>query len=91
MAQNGNQTDCIITVKSRKNNNVYHMFKDRIEVVYGSGKTEIPLPVDYVVFYDLYYINSKLYAILVTGGPYDVRFELDEEKCELTGKAITTY
>ena len=91
MAQNGNQTDCIITVKSRKNNNVYHMFKDRIEVVYGSGKTEIPLPVDYVVFYDLYYINNKLYAILVTGGYYDVRFELDEEKCELTGKAITTY
>ena len=26
--ENGNQTDCIITVKSRKNNNVYHMFKD---------------------------------------------------------------
>ena len=91
MAQNGNQTDCIITVKSRKNNNVYHMFKDRIEVVYGAGKTEIPLPVDYVVFYDLYYINNKLYAILVTGGHYDVRFEIDEEKCELTGKAITTY
>ena len=91
MTKNGNQTDCIKTVKSRKNNNVYRMFKDRIEVVYGSGMTEIPLPVDYVVFYDLYYINNKLYAILVTGDPYDVRFVLDEEKCELTGKAITTY
>ena len=91
MTENGNQTDCIIIVKSRKNNNVYHMFKDRIEVVYGSGKTEIPLPVDYLVFYDLYYINNKLYAIVVTGEPYDARFEIDEEKCELTGKAITTY
>ena len=91
MTVKSNQTDCIITVKSRKNNNVYHMFKDRIEVVYGSGKTEIPLPVDYLVFYDLYYINNKLYAIVVTGEPYDARFEIDEEKCELTGKAITTY
>ncbi len=91
MTEKSNQTDCIITVKSRKNNNVYHMFKDRIEVVYGSGKTEIPLPVDYLVFYDLYYINNKLYAIVVTGEPYDARFEIDEEKCELTGKAITTY
>ena len=91
MTENENQTDCIITVKSRKNNNVYHMFKDRIEVVYGSGKTEIPLPVDYVMFHDLYYINNKFYAIVVTGDSYDVRFELDEEKCELTGKAITTY
>ena len=91
MTENGNQTDCIKTVKSGKNNNVYHMFKDRIEVAYGSGMTEIPLPLDYLTFYDLYYINNKLYVILVTGGPYDVRFELDEEKCELTGKAITTY
>ena len=91
MTEKSNQTDCIITVKSRKNNNVYHMFKDRIEVVYGAGKTEIPLPVDYLVFYDLYYINNKLYAIVVTGEPYDARFEIDEEKCELTGKAITTY
>ena len=91
MTEKSNQTDCIITVKSRKNNNVYHMFKDRIEVVYESGKTEIPLPVDYLVFYDLYYINNKLYAIVVTGEPYDARFEIDEEKCELTGKAITTY
>ena len=91
MAQNGNQTDCIITVKSRKNNNVYHMFKDRIEVVYGSGMTEIPLPFDYLTFYDLYYINNKFYAIVVTGDSYDVRFELDEEKCELKGKAIITY
>ena len=91
MTENGNQTDCIIIVKSKKNNNVYHLFKDRIEVVYGSGKTEIPLPFDYVVFHDLYYINNKLYAILATGGPYDVRFEIDEEKCELKGKAITTY
>ena len=91
MTENGNQTDCIIIVKSRKNNNVYHMFKDRIEVVYGSGMTEIPLPVDYVMFHDLYYINNKFYAILATSGPYDVRFELDEEKCELKGKAIITY
>ena len=91
MTEKSNQTDCIITVKSRKNNNVYHMFKDRIEVVYGSGMTVIPLPVDYLVFYDLYYINNKLYAIVVTGEPYDARFEIDEEKCELTGKAITTY
>ena len=91
MTENGNQTDCIKTVKSRKNNNVYHMFKDRIEVVYGSGMTVIPLPVDYVAFHDLYYINNKFYAIVVTGDSYDVRFELDEEKCELTGKAIITY
>ena len=91
MTENGNQTDCIKTVKSGKNNNVYHMFKDRIEVVYGSGMTEIPLPFDYLAFYDLYYINNKLYAIVVTGGPYDVRFELDEEKCALTEEAITTY
>ena len=59
MTENENQTDCIITVKSRKNNNVYHMFKDRIEVVYGSGMTVIPLPVDYVMFHDLYYINKR--------------------------------
>ena len=59
MTENGNQTDCIKTVKSGKNNNVYHMFKDRIEVVYGSGMTEIPLPVDYVVFYDLYYKSKE--------------------------------
>lgn len=36
----------------------------------------------------MYYINNKFYAIVATGGPYDARFELDEEKCELKGKAI---
>ena len=91
MTENGNQTDCIKTVKSEKNNNVYHMFKDRIEVIYESGMTEISTPVGYGVFYDLYYINNKFYAILATSGPYDVRFDLDEEKCALTGEAITTY
>ena len=53
--------------------------------------TEIPLPFDYLTFYDLYHINNKFYAIVVTGDSYDVRFELDEEKCELKGKAIITY
>ncbi len=43
------------------------------------------------MFHDLYYINNKFYAIVVTGDPYDVRFEIDEEKCELKGKAIITY
>lgn len=69
------------------------MHEDRIEVKSGLKLKEIRLPynMDYLQFHDLYYINNKLFAIVATNKPYDVRYEIDEEKIELTGEPIPTY
>ena len=85
------------TFVSKKNDNVYHIYDDKIEVITKSGTKRIPLPVDpdnafyYLSFYDAYYINNKLYAIITTRDSYDVRLEIDEDVCELTGSPIQTY
>ena len=91
------ETDEKIQAFLIKNDNIYHMYADRIEVLSGTKTMEIPLPIHEfgntgdLQFYDLYYINNKLFAIIVNRGPYDFRFELDEEKCKLTGRPIPTY
>ena len=82
--------------KSRKNNNVYHVYDDRIVVHSSSVTKEIPLPVDpdrfmyYLQFDYMFYEGEKLFAVVRTMGLYDKRFEVDEETLELIGPPIST-
>ena len=79
------------------NDSVYQVFDTKIAVTTRSGTKYIELPVDpsdtsyYVRFYDAYYINGKLYAVVIVRDPYDVRFEIDENRFELIGPPIPTY
>ncbi len=93
----GDDMDSIVSIKSRKNGSVYHVYDSKIEVTTMSGLKYIELPFDpsdtsyYVRFSDAYYINDKLYAIVIVRDPYDVRFEIDEDRLELKGPPIPTY
>ena len=83
--------------KSQKNDNVYHIESDRLVVSSASGDKEIPLPVDptsymnYLGFLYMFYEAEKLFVVVATRDPYDVRFELDEDKLELKGPPVPTY
>ena len=82
------------TLKSNKNDNVYTLYTDKIVVKTKTGTKEILLPKDQGVrwcFYDIYYIQNKLFAILVSNGNRDMRIEIDEDELEFTGFPITTY
>jgi hypothetical protein len=85
------------TIVSSKNDNIYHIFEEKIEVITKSETRIIELPVDqdnpyyYQCFYDAYYINDKLYAIVAVRDQYDVRFEIDENSLKLKGSPIPTY
>lgn len=55
---------------------------------------EIVLPADIAdcwYFYDIYYIQDKLFAILVKNGNYDLRIAIDEDEHEFSGSPIPTY
>jgi len=83
-------------LKSKKNNNVYHLFDDKIVVQTSHGEKEIPLPVDptsfkyYTDFYYMFYEGDKLFAVVQTRSFSDMRFEVDEDTLELKGKPIPT-
>ena len=87
----------VLNIKSRKNDNVYHVFDEKIVVTIGAKTKDIALPFDsskpcyYERFSDVYYINDKLYAIVLVRDSYDVRFEIDEEELVLKGRPIPTY
>ena len=70
------------------------MYEDKIVVWNGTKDKEILLPsgrTDFVCFYDIYYIQGKLFAILITAGNYDMRIEIDEDKIDFIGSPIITY
>ena len=86
------------TLTSLKNDNIYTVYEDKIVVQTGARITEIRLPgvpegqSSFVRFDTIYYMQSKLWAILITsGGGYDMRIEIDEDKLEFVGKPIPTY
>ena len=80
------------SLRSKKNDNIYILYKDRIVVQTVNGTKELTLPSDdYVCFYSIYYIQDKLFAILITGGRYDMRLEIDEDTLAFTGSPIPTY
>ena len=80
------------SLRSKKNDNTYTLYKDRIVEQTGAGIKELTLPSgDYVCFHSIYYIQDKLFAILITGGSYDMRLEIDEDTLDFTGSPIPTY
>ena len=87
----------VLNIKSRKNDNVYHVFDEKIVVTIDVKTKDIALPFDsskpcyYERFSDVYYINDRLYAIVIVRDSYDVRFEIDEEELVLKGRPIPTY
>lgn len=80
-------------LKSIKNDNVYNLYDERIVVQTGTGVKEIPMPSGekFICFYDIYYIQNKLFAILVTTDAYDMRIEIDEDNIAFIGSPIPTY
>ena len=88
------EAQVIRTLKSRKNDNVYNLYTDKIVVQTKTGVKEIFLPADIAdcwCFYDIYYIQDKLFAILVKNGNYDLRIAIDEDEHEFSGSPIPTY
>ena len=88
----------IRTLKSTKNDNVYSMYENKILVQTGTRTKELSMPaapagqIGFVCFYDIYYIQNKLFAILITGGSgYDMRIEIDEENLSFKGLPVPTY
>lgn len=83
-----------MVLRSKKNDNVYHVLSDKIVVQSGSDKKEIPLPADpatfmyYLGFLYAFYEGDKLFVVVATRGSYDARFELDEYNLELKGDPI---
>ncbi|MEE3472177.1 MAG: hypothetical protein VZR24_16095 [Butyrivibrio hungatei] len=86
-----------LTLNSIKNENIYNLYEDKIVVQNGTMNKELCLPIEYagqsnyVCFSDIYYIQNKLYAILITNGFYDMRVEIDEDNITFTGSPIPTY
>lgn len=67
-------------LKSRKNNNTYFLFTDRV-VIKGKTESTIALPKshDIICFSDMYYENEILSLFAATTGYYDKRYCLDED------------
>jgi hypothetical protein len=85
------------TLRSNKNNNVYNLYKERIVVQNGTNVKELHMPAvpagqsGFECFYDIYYIQNKLFAVLITGSGFDMRIEIDEETLDYAGAPITNY
>ncbi len=86
------------TIKSIKNNNVYNLYEDKILVQTETKEKELCMPAvpagqsGFVCFYDIYYIQNKLFAVLITtGSGYDMRIEIDEENLSFKGSPAPTY
>ncbi|MCR5338123.1 MAG: hypothetical protein K6E75_06155 [Lachnospiraceae bacterium] len=86
------------TLKSIKNDNIYSLYENKIYVQTGTRTKELSMPAapaeqtDFVCFYDIYYIQNKIFAILITGGSgYDMRIEIDEENLVFKGSPVPTY
>ena len=43
------------------------------------------------MLYSIYYIQNKLFAIMITNGNYDMRIEIDEDEMDFSGSPIPTY
>ena len=83
--------------ESKRNDNVYHICKDKLVVKSGACEKEIPLPADsktlmyYLEFEYLFYEGEKLFVVVATRDSYDARFEIDEDNMKLKGPPISTY
>ena len=88
------ESKAISTLRSIKNDNIYTLYEDKIVVQSGKVTKEILLPSDRSVYrcFDLiYYIQNKLFAIMITNGNYDMRIEIDEDEMDFSGSPIPTY
>ena len=88
------ESKAISTLRSIKNDNIYNLYEDKIVVQSGKVTKEILLPSDRSVYrcFDLiYYIQNKLFAIMITNGNYDMRIEIDEDEMDFSGSPIPTY
>ena len=88
------ESKAISTLRSIKNDNIYTLYEDKIVVYSGKVTKEILLPSDrsvYRSFDSIYYIQNKLFAILITNGNYDMRIEIDEDEIDFSGSPIPTY
>lgn len=88
------ESKAISTLRSIKNDNIYNLYEDKIVVQSGKVTKEILLPSDrsvYRSFDSIYYIQNKLFAILITNGNYDMRIEIDEDEIDFSGSPIPTY
>ena len=86
------------TLKSIKNNNVYNLYEERIVVRTETKEKELRMPTvpagqsGFVCFYDIYYIQNRLFAVLITtGSGYDMRIEIDEDTLDYVGGTIPVY
>ena len=86
------------TIKSIKNSNVYNLYEDKILVQTETKEKELRMPTvpagqsDFVCFYDIYYMQNKLFAVLITtGSGYDMRIEIDEDTLDYAGGTIPVY
>lgn len=89
MEYNINLLNAEIVLKSKKKNNTYYMYSDKI-VVCGTINKTIVLPSDYkiICFYDMYYVKDELYVVLCTDGDYDVVYIMDEENLRICKKGL---
>ena len=88
------ESKAISTLRSIKNDNIYNLYEDKIVVQSGKVTKEILLPSDrsvYRCFDSIYYIQNKLFAIMITNGNYDMRIEIDEDEMDFSGSPIPTY
>ena len=88
------ESKAISTLRSLKNDNVYTLYEDKIVAETRKGVKEISLPSDrsvYRCFDSIYYIQNKLFAIMITNGNYDMRIEIDEDEIDFSGSPIPTY
>ncbi len=86
------------TLKSIKNEHIYSLYENKILVQTGTRTKELSMPAapagqtDFVCFCDIYYIQNRLFAILITDGSgYDMRIEIDEENLGFIGSPVPTY
>ncbi len=86
------------TLESIKNDNIYSLYENKILVQTKTRTKELSMPaapagqIGFVCFYDIYYIQNKLFAILITGGSgYNMRIEIDEENLSFIGSPVPTY
>ena len=86
---NTNLLNAEIILESKKKNNTYYMYSDKI-VVCGTINKTIVLPSDnkIICFYDMYYIEDELFVVLCTDGDYDAVYIMDEEHLSICKKGF---
>ena len=76
---------------SKYKNAQYYMYNKKILAKFLDETYIIELPQgDRVIcFYDMYYVKDYINVIVATGGGYDMRYILDENKFELVSGQLS--